>query len=383
MRMSVKAALAAILIVCVSACAGAAGKPADELVGVIKALMANSADWRSIEKVTQIKWAPLPPNMLDNCLPDGGCFSRNGTLSPGGEPMTIMASGARTMVGNFYIKNSGTPIGETALLAALGKDGLAPTLARCPVHPEDGAHNSKWWHVKSGADEGFVSLTPSAGGKPESIGLSIGPHLTPLDPSEVQAYSEQCEGGKAGAPVAALLPHEAIAQMIVSLIPAAGSSGYDWASLRARLPNVKWAGTAPTKFDASMIYDDPNPLMLGSSTLTVSERSLYVHAHGTETRVNTVHIEENGEHPRGEEVPLLDQIRKAGLTTTMARCGKPYTEAKYTYYRLMSGKTATVYLLLNERFDGDREQSGYHLYVDGKLPPLKPGEEEAGAGKCR
>ncbi len=383
MRMSVKAALAVLVIMCASACAAAAGKPADELASVIKSLMANSADWRSIEQVKEIKWEPLPPNMLESCLPDGGCFSRNGALSPGGEPMTIMASGARTMVGDFYIKNSGAPIGETALIAALGKAGLAPTLARCPIHPDDSAHNSKWWHVKSGEDEGFVSLTPSAGGKPETIGLSVGPNLTPLDPSEIREYSEQCEGGKAGAPVAALLPHEAIAQMIVSLIPAAGSNGYDWASLRARLPNVTWNGAAPVKFDASMIYDDPNPMMLASRTFTLSERNLYVHAHGTEARVNTVHIEENGEHPKGEGALLLKQFGSDGLAVSLARCGKVYTQSKLTYYRLMSAKTAPVYLLLSERFDGDREQSNYVLYVDDKLPPLKPGEADAGTGSCR
>ena len=194
MRISMKAAFAAILFSCVSVVAMAANKPADELAGTIKALLpVGGGDWGTIEEVKQIKWAPLPPKMLDNCLPDGGCFTRVGTLAPGGQPMAIKATGARTIVSNFYIKNSGPALGEAPLIAALGSAGLSPNLARCPVHPEDGVHNSKWWRVKSGAFSGYVSLMHSTGAKAwEGIGYHAGDDLPALDPSEAKEYSERC-----------------------------------------------------------------------------------------------------------------------------------------------------------------------------------------------
>lgn len=194
MRATIRAAAAALLLMCVSVIASAAGKPADELAGVIKLLMLNAGgDWAMIEDVKPIKWAALPPKSLDNCLPDGGCFTRAGTLAPGGQPMAIKATGARSIVVNFYIKNSGAPIGEVALIAALGAAGLAPQLARCPVNPNDPVHYAKWWHVTSGAMKGFVSYTHSSDAKAwEGIGYHGTEDLPPLQPNEVKAYSEKC-----------------------------------------------------------------------------------------------------------------------------------------------------------------------------------------------
>ena len=58
--------------------------------------------------------------MLQNCLPDGGCFTRSGSTVLGGRTFGVLATGYRTGVGNVYFKNSAQPVGEEALL-----DGLA------------------------------------------------------------------------------------------------------------------------------------------------------------------------------------------------------------------------------------------------------------------
>ena len=71
--------------------------------------------------------------MLENCLPDGGCFTRQGTLATGGHNLLVIASGARSIVTHIYFRNPATPIGEAAVLASLKQTGFSADLARCPV----------------------------------------------------------------------------------------------------------------------------------------------------------------------------------------------------------------------------------------------------------
>jgi hypothetical protein len=41
------------------------------------------ADWSGLDALPGIKWAPLPPRSLQNCLTDGGCFARQGVVKFG------------------------------------------------------------------------------------------------------------------------------------------------------------------------------------------------------------------------------------------------------------------------------------------------------------
>jgi hypothetical protein len=85
----------------------------DQLAQVVRQLMqptgseGSYGDWLQIEAVKQIRWEPLPPNMLDNALPDGSYFTRRGLANLGGQPFGVVATGARTMVVNFYLRNVG------------------------------------------------------------------------------------------------------------------------------------------------------------------------------------------------------------------------------------------------------------------------------------
>src|SRR5688572_27454763 len=103
------------------AIAYAAGKPEDELATAIKPFYSKELvpDWSGIEKLPGVQWAPLPPSMLQNCLPDGGCFTRTGKAVIAGRNIAVMATGARTMVNNLYLRNVGAPFGEATVLAAL------------------------------------------------------------------------------------------------------------------------------------------------------------------------------------------------------------------------------------------------------------------------
>src|SRR5581483_6489629 len=87
-------------------------------------------DWSGLDALPGIKWAPLPPQSLQNCLPDGGCFARQGAARYGDHGMNVIASGARTFVTNIYFRSTARALGETNVLDALKQAGFAPELAR-------------------------------------------------------------------------------------------------------------------------------------------------------------------------------------------------------------------------------------------------------------
>ena len=134
--LGVAAALAAIPLLSGSR---AGPTPADQFAGIAKAYLGMSlpSDWEGIEKLPGTKWAPLPPTSLKNCLPNGDCFARQGTASVGGRNMTVVATGARTMVVHLLFRNMSAPLGEAAVVAALEQAGLTAELARCPDQERD------------------------------------------------------------------------------------------------------------------------------------------------------------------------------------------------------------------------------------------------------
>ncbi len=172
-----RAAIAAVVAsLCLLSVAHAASTPEDQFAATIKLLLAKSFnnDWEGLEKLPGIRWARLPPTMLDNCLPDGGCFTRQGTMSLAGRNLTVIASGARTIVSHVYFRNSGAPIGEPAVLAALKRAGLSAELARCPV--AGGAGGTNWYRIKSAATApGYLSIQTSCNRKAcEGFAVSLG-----------------------------------------------------------------------------------------------------------------------------------------------------------------------------------------------------------------
>lgn len=367
----------------------ATGAGADDVVALVKGFMAHGSDWQSIEKVKAVAWKPLPPTMLENCLPDGGCFTRAGVAQIGGHGVTVMATGARTMTGNFYVKNTGAHVGEAALVDALTRAGLEPKVARCPLKPADAVHNSKWWQVKgAGQAEGFVSLTYSCGAKRcEGVGFHSGPDLPGLDPAELAMYSETCGASvAAGKPVSSSLPHQEIAKTVAAAIPASGEAQpYSWDTMRTRLAGFTWTPGKLYPHDEKLAYDnDPNTWSLnGTGMASLAKRDFSTMVTGDATFARVLRLEEGGSHPRGEEALLLKALRADGFTVTLARCGKVYTEQKLTWYKLTSAKTQPAFLLIDTGKEGAREHARYRLYLDGKLPPLYAGEANAGTGQCR
>lgn len=157
--------------------------------------LSHPADWESLERLPHVRWAPLPPAPRQNCLPDGGCFTRQGMATIGGRSLTVVAAGARTMVFQLYIRNQGNRIGGPAVLAALAQAKLSTRLARCPLPGSAGT--TSWYRISGGAAPGILAIQmPPNTRVGEGFVLSQGEKLPTLLPNQLALYTEQCTEGE-------------------------------------------------------------------------------------------------------------------------------------------------------------------------------------------
>lgn len=337
-------------------------------------------DWSGLDKLPQTRWAALPPTSLENCLPDGGCYTRTGTASLGGRPVTLMATGARTMVLNIYFRNPGTAIGEAAAVEALTKGGITTELARCPI--KGGRGSTNWYHLKGEKlSAGFLAVQTVRGERPsKGFTLSYGDELPKLQPNQLALYSTDCAPGAEQAPVATLLPHQRLAEVVTALLVPAASAGHDWASLRALPTGIAWDPGEPKKWDLTTLKNDPNPVALSGSA-TWSDRKFSALASGTPTRVKTIYLEEIGQHPRGEH--MLGVVYEKGVAVRLVRCGPVYTESTNNWYSLQSSRTRPAMIQQSIGYDGNPVTDRYALRLDGTLPARDPRDREPGVGGCQ
>lgn len=381
-KLSLRLLAVTLASLCLLSAAYAAG-PEDALAATVKAALNKNSgtDWQDLEKLPGIKWAPLPPTMLQNCLPDGGCFSRQGTATIGDRKLVVIATGARTIVSNIYLRNGTAAFGEDAVVAALKRAGLSTELARCPVKGSAGSTN--WYRLKSAStNPGYLSVQSSCNGRPcEGFAIFQGEQLPALQPNQLRMYSEQCSGSSgARKPVSTVMPQDQLAQVIVALLPStAGAAAYDWKALTTRPANAKWNGTGPIKWDLTY-KGDPNPLGL-SGSFTLSGREFSLLGSGTSTQVKVVYLDENRMHPRGEDV--LGVLRTQGFEVKLARCGPVYTESTNNWYSLTSAGTRPVMLQQSLRFEGKQVQDAYVVRLDNTLPKRDPRDRDPGVSGCK
>ena len=357
--------------------AWAAGKPEDELAGTIKTFLGKNFvnDWPGLEKLPKITWAALPPSALQNCLPDGGCFTRQGAAELGGRKLVAIATGARTMATNLYLRNMTSPFGEEAVLAALKEAALAPELARCPL--KAGVGGTNWYRLAGGA--GVISIQTACNGKPcEGFVVTPGKDLPPLQPNQLRLYTEQCAAAESDRqPVSTALPHEQLARSIAALIPPAAL--YDWKALAAMPTGVRWSPGGAKKGDLSF-KNDPNPWM-HTGDIAFSGRQFSLLLSGTPAQVKTIYFDEGGLHPRGEH--MLGELYKLGFAVKLARCGPVYTESTNNWYAVTGANTRPAMLRQSIRYEGNRVQDSYELRLDGTLPTRDPRDREPGVNGCK
>jgi hypothetical protein len=356
-------------------------KPEEQFAGIVTAFLGKEfvTDWEGVEKLPGVKWAALPPTSLQNCLPDGGCYTRQGAASLGGRNLMIVATGARTIVTHLFVRNPNAPLGEAAVLGALKTAGLVTELARCPL--KAGAGGTNWYSVKGEKIEpSHLSVQTSCNGRAcEGFVLSRSDKLPPLLPAQLALYSEKCSAGAERTPVSTTPPHVALAEAIKALIPpASGPAGYDWKTLAGLPGGFTWNGDGPKPMNLSF-KNDPNPVgMTGSVTLAGREFSVL--ASGTPAQVKVIYLDESGVHPRGEH--MLGALYEKGFAVKLVRCGPAYTESTHMWYSATSPATRPVMVLQSIRYEGNNVQDSYALRLDGTLPARDPRDRNPGTGGC-
>lgn len=356
--------------------------PEDELVAIVKqfAALPQPPGWDGIEALRGIRWAPLPPAALQNCAPDGGCFSRQGVATVGGRQLAVIATGARSMVLNVYLRNTGAPFGEAAVLSALGTASITSVLARCPVRGGRGSTN---WYRLGGQQVApmHLAMQVATGQHPsEGFVLSSGRELPKLQPNQLALYSEQCAAGAPQRSVATTLPHEELAGAIVALLtPCGGAGARDWASLTALPTGITWDAAGPKRMDLTF-KNDRNPYAM-SGQVAYGGRQFSLLASGTQTAVRTIYLDEGGLHPRGEH--LLGVVYQRGITVQLDHCGPAYTESTNNWYRLSGAAVQPALIRQSIRYDGNQVQDAYELRLDASPPPRDPRDRAPGVNNCR
>lgn len=378
------------LVLCCWCSAALAQSPQDQLAEVVAALMmpagseGSYGDWGDLERAKQVKWQALPPNMLDDGLPDGNYFTRKGLANLGGRPFGVVATGARTMVVNVYFRNVGpTPVGEAVALDALRRRGLSVTLARCPVKGAVGAGNT-WWRLEApGKRPAWLNSQINCNGKPcEGYALLLGETLPSLTPELQRVYTDRCAGTTAGAapaPVAAW--DEQLASLFTGLMPLGQATSVPWQAID-QMRAVQWAPMPPAEMQSPPWSDTQHHFYRGGQA-DLGGRVLYLTATGTRDSVRSLHAEDQStQADRGD---VLAVLQRQGYRVELARCGKIYQLSSGRWYRITgNGKHAAV-LKREVRCDTvacPRGQESYTLSLDGALPPLTAGEVDAVRGAC-
>lgn len=358
------------------------GQPAAGIAEIIMAFLklSKGTDWESAQSLPAVKWAAPAPRELQNCLPDGGCYALQGAASIGGRNLVAMATGARTILNSVYLRNAGAPIGEAAVMDALKGAGVTAELARCPVQGSRGG--SSWYRLTGdGLGPAVMMVQSSCNGRPcEGFVLSLGEELPALQPAQVRLYSEQCAAGTERKAVSSLLPHQAIAEAIVALVPpSTGPPGYDWKGLAGLAAGITWNGDAP-KAMALTHLNDPNPMAM-TGTVTLGGRQFSTIASGSATQAKVIYLDELGMHPRGEHV--LGVVYEKGLAVRLVRCGPVYSQSTNNWYQMTSDRTRPVMIRQSIRYDGNQVQDVYELRLDGTLPARDPRDRDPGVNGCR
>lgn len=338
-----------------------------------------STSWDALDSLPGIKWAPLPPTSLKNCLPDGGCFARQGTVTLDGRNIGVVATGARTIVMNVYFRNGGTPYGADAIVAALPEAGITATLARCPLKGTAG--RTSWYRLAKGDAKAILAIQPGTSAKPnEGYVLTDGDQLPQLQPDQLALYSEQCgPGAVAQKPVSSVKPVAALADVVTSLLVPVSSQGLTWDELRKMENGITW-NAGPQKMDLTTLKNDPSPMGLTGSA-TWAGRQFSLMASGTASQVKNIYFDESGRHPKGEH--MLGAVYEHGIAVKLVRCGPVYTESTNNWYSLTSSKTKPAMIQQSINYDGNMVADAYALRLDGTLPKGDPRDRSPGVNGCQ
>lgn len=186
------AATAAALLF-VSTAMGAPATPPASLAEFLKTLLIPQTDdggaWDSLGKMAAVRWTGEGPTMTDKPSPDGNYFARIGQGGVAGRTLQVAATGARSMVFSYYIRDA-APLDQDALAADLRNAGFNVTTARCP-RDSRAVSPRRWYRVALARRKPAVlyAVPTQSGGSGYTLYLS---DLPPMTPTEAAAYTDKC-----------------------------------------------------------------------------------------------------------------------------------------------------------------------------------------------
>ena len=187
------AALAALMFAAAAVAAPAPPPPPASVAEFVRAFLIpptqDGGAWDSLDRITLVHWTTPGPTMTDKPSPDGNYFARIGQGAVAGRPLQVAATGARSMVFSYYVRDA-APLDQDALAADLGKAGFVVTPARCPRDPR-AVSPRRWYRVALAKRKPAVLYAgpTQSGGSGYTLYLFDLPQMTP---AEAAAYTDKC-----------------------------------------------------------------------------------------------------------------------------------------------------------------------------------------------
>lgn len=360
----------------------------DELANAIAAFMlpagseASFEDWGELESIKGVQWQPLPPNMLDDGLPDGSYFTRRGLAQLDGRPVGIVATGARTMVTNVYFRNVGAPLGDGAVIAPLERLGIHAELLRCPIGAKAGG--DRWWRISGAGKRAAVlqSQTTCNGKRCEGYALLLDGALASMSPQDRTHYTDRCTGPQAGTALPALPPwDEQLAAIFDAWIRAGTADGIAWDALGA-IGAIHWQ--APSPQESAQPWSEPFPYRFAlTGEADLGGRMMRATATGERAAAMALYLED--QRTQSSRGTVLTSLQGKGYQVRLLRCGKVYTRSSRNWYEIRRAGAPPALLAYGLRCDSDacpKADESFVLSRPATLPALQPGEVDAAGGRC-
>lgn len=351
----------------------------DSLVQPDEEMGATHGDWRDLEAIAGTRWRELPPDMLDQPTPDGDYFLRAGQAQIGGRTMTLVATGARTMVMNAYFIFPGATIPFDDWVAGFREAGYTVTAVRCPM-PSAKQAPKRWYRIeRAGKRRAWLSVDQSEIAKTrQQVGLHMASdEPPPMTLAESRVYIDDCSGSPPPANHVANGIDGMAALVRKAMELAAGSRSIPWARLR-ELPAVEWQGDLPTP---------PSPGLQGwqgekhsrVGTFRTPTTEMRTTAIGDQAGATELQLA-LGTNLGGNDV--LEALLRSGYGVAVIRCGMRSQWNDEHLFRVSGKGVPAIVLSRIIRLEGEFEHS-YRLLLDGGLPPLKRGERDVPpGGRC-
>jgi hypothetical protein len=335
----------------------------------------SANDWNATSEVPGVRWSN-GPIMLDNPTPDGAYFAMPGQMTIDGRQAIVVANGARTMVGSFYVLDPVPPASPTEVAAAFADAGFTLTPARCPIGGHAYPDSRRWYRVAYPAKRPaflYAGRTES-GGAGYILYLGGLPAMTERDAA---LFTDDCTDS-AAPPTGFRTGTEAVVTLIDRLIPSTSApASLPWPAVQA-LPSLKWAKGPNHVTIPNPGGDDPNPYTL-SGTLDTPTTQSEARATGTEQAATRFYFRYL-DHIRPGEV--FERLGGKGYRIAAVRCGKAYTKMSENWFSIRAPGKRPAILYRSISNDGGPPRITFVLRIDNVMPPIEQGQRAAPPSGC-